>query len=530
MLRNVPLKWVLFGLVALCVSAPVVFQILYFPAQQARQSLGALNSKGQTMAELLAHNLQASFEFEDTEGASRILEAAKKDSDFISAVVIDAKGDVFTAIEASESGLLADVKRVEKTTLKHSDNQLRVLTPIDTEMGGGGTLALLFSLERVLQEQQQSQTDGITLGLVILALGVVAAYGVGQFVSRPVQRMTEVLESLADGDLTQSEVETSSSNEIGAMAGSFNRMLRELRRIVSDLRTASSELSTSAEQILVASQEQEQGSTEQTGSIEEISRSISGVADTARTIAERSQSLVETADQMQTNMQRAQETVATARDGMAQIVKQQDVIAERINHLYEQTQSVINVVDVIDDISDRLDLLALNAALEGSRAGEVGKGFSLVAQEMRRLAENVLGSTKQIKDTIQEIQRSTQNSLEASQEGSRIIGDGAAEMERMTTTIGQVFELIDKSTEASKSIGMVTQQQVSSTEQTAQAMQEMGKIAHQSLESAQEVTRTASALAELSVTIRETAATFRLQADEGKDAQTKVENVSKAAN
>lgn len=167
-------------------------------------------------------------------------------------------------------------------------------------------------------------------------------------------------------------------------------------------------------------------------------------------------------------------------------------------------------MDIIDEISDRLDLLALNAGLEGSRAGEFGKGFSLVAQEMRRLAENVSKSTTEIKSTIQEIHRYTQASIEASGQGTEATKSGARETERMSEALESIFALIEKSAEAARRITVATQQQLSSTQQVVDALGEMNTISNRGLSASKQVTQAAAELTELATSLNQEVATFRL--------------------
>jgi methyl-accepting chemotaxis protein len=515
--RSLELRWLLTAAVGGPLFAVIAFQVLYFPSQQEAQFVAALQTKARNVAELIGHDIKTAIEFDDVQGVNQVFQGASSDTDLTYLVALKKDGSVFAALkpELAPKNLRADRTSGTVLVLDEASKRVLVQVPIEIAANNFATLHAGYSMERVQRDTAENRSQTLLIGGGVFLLGFALALWLGNFLGGQLKVVTGAIELLAAGDLTRQVPVVKAGAEVEAMSRSFNTMVRELRQVVSGLRGASIDLNDSAQKILSASREQEQGASEQSVSIEEISRSVAAVAETARGIAERGGHLMQIADDMLATMLSAQEAVGVARTGMNEIVGHQKLVVDRVNQLYEQSQSVISVVDIIDDISDRLDLLALNAALEGSRAGELGKGFSLVAQEMRRLAENVSGSTKHIKETIEEIQRLIQSSLDANQQGSSIVSRGATEMERMGTAIQRLFELIQRTTEAARQIGITTQQQLSSTEQTVRAVQEIGAISVQSARAAQDVTRTASELTGLSVNLRQTVAVFEVGGEGG---------------
>jgi methyl-accepting chemotaxis protein len=345
--------------------------------------------------------------------------------------------------------------------------------------------------------------------LAFLVIGTLAALWSMRQVLRPLGRIVNVLGNVSKGDLTISS-SVRSSDELALVSSSTDTMVSALSNLVTSIRAASSGVASSAEEILATMQSQEQGAAEQTVSLEEVTASMNRLQESAGTIADRASHLNEAADHMSASVRAGNASLDATRDTMGQIVTSNRTVSERIEQLYQQSQSIIAVVDIIDDISDRLDLLALNAALEGSRAGDLGKGFSLVAQEMRRLAENVVGSTKQIKATIQEIQRLVQSSLEASRASSRTSDDGAGEVEKLVVVMQQVVDTAERTTEAARQITVSTQQQLSSSDQMLAAMREVSAVTTEGLAGAQQATRAARDLAALAGKLRSMVEVFKL--------------------
>jgi methyl-accepting chemotaxis protein len=358
---------------------------------------------------------------------------------------------------------------------------------------------------------------GVRRGLLILfsvflVVGLAVAFATSRILVRPIFNLTSVLASVSQGDL-RVEARVNTRDELALLAQSVNTMIRSIREIVRGVRSASILVDGASNEILSSSQEQESGVVEQSASLEEIARTMTGLMDTATAIANNADELTSMAEAMSDDVHSGQGRLNDTRASMGEIVRHNELIADRIADLYEQSQSIISVIDIIDDISDRLDLLALNAALEGSRAGDLGKGFSLVAHEMRRLAENVGNSTKEIKKTVQEIHQYTEAATEASREGQAKTTEGAAEMETTVETMQTIFDLITKATDASRQIKVITQQQLSSTQQMVGAMKEASAVAQEGRVAAQETTRASSELAQISSDLREQVAVFSVDGE-----------------
>ena len=341
---------------------------------------------------------------------------------------------------------------------------------------------------------------------------VIAAVLLGRLLLRPLRHMGSVLQAVSTGDLAL-EAKKLSNDEFLDFGDNLNQTIAGLRRIVSSVRSVTVAVNTAAEEILATANKQERAVTEQVSGLEEISQTMSALTDTARAIAERTDSVTQVTGEMSDDVKQGQEALAASRESVMQIVEQNGIIVDRINKLFEQSEAIIAVIDIIDSISDRLDLLALNAALEGTRAGDAGKGFSLVAAEMRRLAENVSESTREIKGTIQQIHGLVRAALEASEAGTQRTQTGASEMEKTVEVMSRIFDLIDKTAASSQQITIITQQQLSSSQQVVTAMRDVTAIATQGVAASREVNQAAAELTSLSSRLQGQVAVFRVAAE-----------------
>jgi methyl-accepting chemotaxis protein len=279
---------------------------------------------------------------------------------------------------------------------------------------------------------------------------------------RNLRTIADRAKEIARGDLT-SNVEGD-----GELTTAFNQMVNGLKELVQEITQTALHISTAAEQILAVLRDQELAASHQASSVEETQRTMDSLLTSAKKISESAQSVFKSAEKTQDNNQS---------------------IAERITELRSHTERISEILEVIKSIADRSDLLALNASLEGMRAGEAGKGFTLVAAEMRRLAENIKDSVGDIKELVEDISESTMSSAMATDEGTR---------------------LSEKTTDSALKITLITQQQKSGTEQVTESMEDLSQLINQDVAGTRQVTTAASELVELSENLRNAVDQFRI--------------------
>ncbi len=383
-----------------------------------------------------------------------------------------------------------------------------ISSPVDA-----GTLHVGLDVTPIGRQTRSTVMRVVVIFLVFILIGAAIAILAGQLLVRPLYTLMRVSNEVSAGNLrVQANVET--RDEFSVFGASLNGMVGSLRKIVGGVRSATTRVSEAAADIVMSSKAQESGVSEQTASIDEVTHSMEALTSTAHAIAGRSQDLASLGQRMSDQLRGAQEAVEAARSAMREISERNDMVSARVQELYEHSRAIISVIDIIESISDRLDLLALNAALEGARAGDVGKGFSLVAQEMRRLAESVMSSTREVKETIAIIGDATRASLTASRDSSEATQHGVSEMETMVSATKEMFDLVERAVGSARQIFEITQQQLSSSEQVSSAMGEITAVSTSATALAQEVTRAANQMADIASLLEAEVSTFRVDSDE----------------
>jgi methyl-accepting chemotaxis protein len=351
----------------------------------------------------------------------------------------------------------------------------------------------------------------ILLALVLVAIFLVAtAIVFSRWITRPLRELTVAADTVArEGDLTET-VPVRSKDEVGQLAETFNQMIYNLGSLVKHVQDGAGQIGSCSKEMLVASGEQASGSTEQASAVAEISTTMEELAATSKQIADNAGSVTDLAEQALSSAQAGKETVDDTVGGMDEIKEATEQIAGRILDLGQKSQDIGDIIEMISGIADRTDLLALNAAIEAAKAGEAGRGFAVLAEEIRILAENVMSSTRQITGLVTEIQSSINASVMAMEEGTKRVERGVDLANKTGASLDEILHMIERTTASSSQIRISTQQQQSASDQAVEAMREIDEVTRQSETSAKRTETIAKELDGLSEDLEKAIEQFKI--------------------
>jgi methyl-accepting chemotaxis protein len=339
----------------------------------------------------------------------------------------------------------------------------------------------------------------VSVGLLIAWVFILSWLG-GRFMG-PLTNVVESVRAACQGEIGR-KVDVKSDDEIGVLAQSYNQMLDLIVYLIRQTQESSRRLAQSANDILSATEQQASGSAEQAASISETTATMEELASTYKQIAENADQVVNMAEASLGSAETGQQAVMNTLTAMEDIKTRTQSSANKILALGERSQQIGQVLTIINSIADQTKILALNAAIEAARAGEAGKGFSVVAIEIRKLAESVVDSTQEISGIMTEIQGAANELVMSTEQELKQVQAGVELAHSTGDSLDQILETIEQTTVAAKEISAATQQQKSATDQVVKAMREVASVAQQTAAGSRQV---AGAAEQLSAMARESA-------------------------
>ena len=369
-------------------------------------------------------------------------------------------------------------------------------------------------LVRVPEDEANAEAVTIQRNIVLAAFACVALiFPAGIFIGRGVigrlKPVVEVADRAAHGDLT-GRVPVTTTDELGQMGRSFNgfldqlnHMLRETLHVAKVVSEAAEELSVNGTQVSQASQEQANQTTQTASAVEEMSAAANEMARNAQVMAATAQDLSGTAI-------KGGEVVTNSMRGMKAVAGTMDVSAERINVLGQRSQEIGEIIRVIEDIAGQTNLLALNAAIEAARAGEQGRGFAVVADEVRKLAERTGKATKEIACVIETVQGGTQEAVASMQAGTSEVQTGLTLVNEAGTRLHEIVDGVQQVTNMVQQMAATIEEQTRTTEQIAGGLQTVAGLSQQNEDSIRQVAAASTNLSEMAAELQRTLGNFKL--------------------
>lgn len=292
---------------------------------------------------------------------------------------------------------------------------------------------------------------------------------------------------------------------IEAMNNRENAMKAEF---VENLTSFADSLNNSATSIAAATSEQSATVAEQASSVHEVTSTVAEVKQTSIQAAEHANNMVESASTAVEASKQGTKAVEDSIQGMHEIQKQVEAIADKILSLSEQTQQIGEIIQSVNEIAEQSKLLALNAAIEAARAGEHGRGFSVVASEIRNLADQSKQATNQVRGILGEIQKATNGAVIATEEGSKKVDAGVVLANQAGENIHQLSKAISASADSGKTISSSSQQQTAGVEQISAAMQQISTASQDTLKAVKRTESVAKDLKDLTNVINDLLQTY----------------------
>jgi len=323
-----------------------------------------------------------------------------------------------------------------------------------------------------------------------------------------IEKLLTEVSAVGDGDLrVQAEV---TPDTLGVLADSFNFMIEELAKVVGRVQATTNQVSTATRRLLDRSAQVSQSSETQARQIALVSERVAQLADFVQLSAGNALQASAAAREALQSSREGQSSVVKTTEGMAHIRENVQETAKKIKRLGERSQEVGEIVRLIEDIAEQTNLLALNAAIQSAMAGEHGRGFHVVADEIRILAERVAEATKRVGAIVKTIQGDTYEAVVAMEESTQEVIEGSRLADEAGRALQRIYSAVDRQAQMISDIASGANERRQVAETVAVAMGQISAVTRETNATTQDTMTAVTYLAELAEQLRASVAAFRL--------------------
>lgn len=432
----------------------------------------------------------------------------------------------FEKIEKTKKGkgLLADIK----------DNFLVTQATINSVMGDiadGNTqkardmLAASLEVSKGLSEtcsdlvkhqEEQISADGkaaqktywtafillMVCGIVVVVIAVALALWLTGSITRPLSQGVAVAQKIAKGDLT-ARIETTGTDETGQLMNAMKNMVTKLQSIIGEVKTAAFNIASASHQLNTNSELMSRGAGEQAGRAGQVATASEEMSQTVMDIAKNTSSIESSAIDTTQLAKNGETVVNRSVDKVKSIEKTIDQSALLIKSLGERSNQIGDIVNVINEIADQTNLLALNAAIEAARAGEQGRGFAVVADEVRKLAERTGNSTAEIGDMVKSIQDEVHQVVVSMENITKEVKAGVDLSTEAGDVLRNIVESVDKLHLMVQQIASATEEMASTSEEINKDIEKISSLSKETSGSSEQIAKASGELSQLSVNLED---------------------------
>ncbi|MEL0168174.1 MAG: methyl-accepting chemotaxis protein [Pseudomonadaceae bacterium] len=347
----------------------------------------------------------------------------------------------------------------------------------------------------------------VAIGAVVCLLMVLFFPGL---ITSPLRELLQRIRDIADGegDLTQ-RVAVHSRDELGALSSAFNDFLGQLQGLIRDVADSTLQVASAAEQMSAIAEGQEKLVSEQYMAVDQVSTAATEMSAAIHEVADNAHSTADAAREADRQGHSASDVVSATMNDLRRLAADVEEAAGVINNLEQDTDKIGGVLSVIEGIAEQTNLLALNAAIEAARAGEQGRGFAVVADEVRALAARTQDSTRDIQQMIQKLQSGTGQAVSVMQRGAELAAQSVEKAGVTESSLNETSASVMRINDMAAQIAAACEEQSQTTEDIARNISGIRDLSNQSAQSSQESRDASNALARLAANLQQQVGRFK---------------------
>ncbi|CAH8235577.1 Chemotaxis protein [Vibrio aestuarianus] len=347
----------------------------------------------------------------------------------------------------------------------------------------------------------------LVVAAIFIFMGIFLANSIANPIKQIAQRFTDL--GKGDGDLSQ-RIEVKGNDEIAQLSTGFNGFIEKIHQSMKEVASTSSALQSAAESVSEKSNRTHNNSQEQRDQTIQVVAAINQMGATISEIASNAATAAETANQASGNTDEGRAVVNKAKDAISRLAADIENTGKVVEQLASTTQDIGSILDVIRDISDQTNLLALNAAIEAARAGEQGRGFAVVADEVRNLASRTASSTDEIQKMINQLQNDAKDAVTAMASGKVVTQEGVSASDEAVNVLVNISDRIHDISDRNTQVATATEEQSTVVHTINQNIEEINSINEVTTSTAEELAEASQELRDLSGRLDKMVGSFKL--------------------
>lgn len=402
---------------------------------------------------------------------------------------------------------------------------------IDSILAVSSTVGEMVSA-RVAADLKSSKRNMLLsmAGLVFIILfGMGSMWVIKNKVVMPMLYLSDIMTKVENTNDLTLKVAVSSEDESGRMAASFNGMLEKFHAIISEVHASTEQLASSSEELSSTAIEIAGGSKSQSSRADQVSTAAQEMNATIVEVVKNVSGAAEAAKDANTVAVQGGKIVSETIVSMNGIARTARESSQIISKLGSRSEDIGNIVNVINDIADQTNLLALNAAIEAARAGEQGRGFAVVADEVRKLAEKTMNATKEIGGMITAMQEETGKAISSMEHEVKAVEQGVHLAEQAGDSLQEIVKKVDAVTSMMYQVTAAAQQQSAATDQISGDVTSIAEVISDTSTSAEQIARASEEIAELAANLKHIVESFKIEGRSGAKGEAPAKAASRAA-
>ncbi|MDE3273162.1 methyl-accepting chemotaxis protein [Pseudoalteromonas sp. G4] len=370
--------------------------------------------------------------------------------------------------------------------------------------------SLVVELRKEVESSVSKAELWTWLGMVIATvIAIVIAFLTVQRITKPLSEINKVLDNVAQGDMTM-RLDDSNKDEFGELAKSLNRVTDNLRNLIQGIISRSTQLAAASEETSAVTVESSQAIESQRAQVEQAATATTEMSSTSQSVTQSAEDALHEIKQADNEAERVKTISSNNKLTIEQLAREVAGASQVINKLHQDSASIGGILDVIRGIAEQTNLLALNAAIEAARAGEQGRGFAVVADEVRSLASKTQESTQEIQAMIESLQSGAEEAVAVMAKGQQQADSCVEQSEQAAAALEQITQAVSQAHDASEQIATAAGEQHQVSQEISESLESIVAIAEQTAEGANQTSASASEVAKLAEELRLSVEEFKV--------------------